>query len=73
MSSPFTGLPTPEVIPVRGVDHVLVLERRIAAGQLRDDVLRIHRPHRLLDRHRRREPSGTGLNSRVRACAFSFW
>ena len=41
------------MIPVRAVDDVFVLQRRIAAFELRHDVLRVDRPQRVLDRDRR--------------------
>ena len=66
-----TGVADAEVIPVGRVDDVLVLQLRIAAFELGDDVLRVDRAQRVLDRDRRLEPSGTGLNSRVGACFLS--
>ena len=61
-----------EMIPVRRVDDVLVLQLRIAALELRDDVLRVDRAQRVagcvIDAV---TPSGTGLKSRVAACFFS--
>ncbi len=43
-----------EMIPVRGVDDVLVLELRIGSLESADDVLRVDRPQLVPDRHRRR-------------------
>ena len=44
------------MIPVRGVDHVLVLELRIAALRASPThVARVDRPQRVLDRERRLE------------------
>ena len=38
---------------MRGVDDVFVLQRRVASVELRNDVLRVDRPQRVLDGHRR--------------------
>ena len=42
-----------QVIPVRRVDDVLVLQHRVAAFELRDDVARVDRAQLVGDRHRR--------------------
>ena len=38
-----------EMIPVRGVDHVLILQRRIAAGALGDHVVRLNGAQRIVN------------------------
>ncbi len=43
------GLVPAKVVPVGGIDHVLVLELRIAALQLRDHVPRLDAPERVVE------------------------
>ena len=43
------------MIPVRGVDHVLVLAASDRALELADDVLRVDRAQRVVKLHRRRD------------------
>ena len=45
--SPLSARVAAEVIPVRGVDDVLVARRRVAAGQARDHVARLDLAHRV--------------------------
>ena len=54
-----------EVIPVRGVDDVLVLERGVAAFELGHDVLRVDRAQRVADRHRRGDAERHRLERRA--------
>ena len=61
-----------EVVPVRGVDHVLVLQRRIAAFELASTFFEsIGAQLVVRSSSTRARPSGTGLKSRVAACALS--
>ena len=66
------GLADAEVIVVRGVDHHLVLELRIAARQQARDVRRAHARDLVVELDRGRAvPSGTGLKLRLFAAATS--
>ncbi len=38
-----------EMIPVRGINHVLILQRRIAAGAFSDDVVRLDGAQRIVN------------------------